>query len=380
MTNLPFPSHLRPTPIILSVTEKSCQLGHNTRTHPSHFPSSNLDLATSPSDRCLSWQSSLDLDTFDPDKLTSPLPLYFMQRTPASKKRRAEEDLDASVVADRKHDLLKLRTIVATANPLTLREYILSKFDDASGNEALQRRPDDVLSTNPIVSMSRPGPMPSLSQSASTSPKSSTSQTLRSGATSGEATASPAHTHVTIDSTAINALSTVFSDLSQYKPPSSPSITTTSSRAATSTSQHTPASSIRSGKLSASVGPDLTRAPGIVPSTPPSSVPGTTRTSATLEKLQQGREPPNEDEELHCVRCHADFPPSANRRGSCLIDHNLEDCKRISEDGKVPSVWEYNCCGYQFEVSPGPLGSVHTRFRTLEACPASYSIYRCAIP
>lgn len=60
--------------------------------------------------------------------------------------------------------------------------------------------------------------------------------------------------------------------------------------------------------------------------------------------------PPREDEEeLHCTRCHVDFHINGRRSSapSCVIEHDWEKRERKDGGGRV---WRYRCCGYEFQV------------------------------
>ncbi|KAG8881060.1 hypothetical protein FRB98_004561 [Tulasnella sp. 332] len=63
--------------------------------------------------------------------------------------------------------------------------------------------------------------------------------------------------------------------------------------------------------------------------------------------------PPREDdEELHCTRCHVDFYMSSRRSSapSCVIEHDWEKLERKEGGARI---WRYRCCGYEFESSTG---------------------------
>ncbi|KAG8973477.1 hypothetical protein FRC05_008751 [Tulasnella sp. 425] len=283
-----------------------------------------------------------------------------MQGAHLSKKRKAEDDLDVTTTSNARQDLAKLRSRVATTDPAALRQFIVKKFDDAI--DSLTPRPSPhspPLSTRTAsASSSITTRLAASSASASTSTASSSPHHRRVGSISGTVPTSPSTSSFgsSIPSN-INALSTVFSDLIDSDlpptgdPPLTPAATATSSptipRSLPSSSQQPPPPLARDVHM-ASVSPSHI----IVPSTPSGSVPGTSRTSDTLSKLQQGsRKQQEAEDEIHCARCHSDFQRSGNRSGSCVIEHNNEECVRISKNGQVSSTWEYKCCGYRF-VSP----------------------------
>ncbi|KAG8995474.1 hypothetical protein FRB94_009143 [Tulasnella sp. JGI-2019a] len=86
-------------------------------------------------------------------------------------------------------------------------------------------------------------------------------------------------------------------------------------------------------------------------SAPPVSSPPS-RQLATPGHLVPPSPPREDEEELHCTRCHLDFHASSRRSSipPCVIEHDWE--KRERKDG-TGSVWRYRCCGYEFESSTG---------------------------
>ncbi|KAG8898023.1 hypothetical protein FRB99_007718 [Tulasnella sp. 403] len=236
-----------------------------------------------------------------------------MQRTPASKKRKAEDDLAVSTTITARDDLVNMRAAVAKADPVALQQYVVTKFDNAIGSFDPKPTLHSVpLPTSPSVSPSLP---PSFAVSSDTSSP--------SGTTSAPPTSSPTTTFTGTSSTDvayINALSTIFSDVIDNNLLRHPSATVTDTGHA---------SLPRSPRAPSSKMTGLSIPPTSVPSGAPAN--------------------PSQEEEQHCARCHSDFLQSANRRDSCLIEHNLENCVRIAKHGHVSSMWEYECCGYQFE-------------------------------
>ncbi|KAG9042237.1 hypothetical protein FS837_011111 [Tulasnella sp. UAMH 9824] len=275
-----------------------------------------------------------------------------MQGAPASKKRKAEEDLDVTATSNTRQDLAKLRSRVAATDPATLRQFIVKKFDDAI--ESLTPRPHSPPLSTTTASASITSRPPASSASASSSTASSSRSHRRVGSISGAVPTSPATSSLgsSLPST-INALSTVFSDLidRDLPPTGDPPPTPAATAAPSPTIPRSQPQSHPPPSLSRDVHMASVSLPSrfTVPSTPPASVPGTSRTSDTLSKLQQGsRKQEEEEEELHCARCHSDFTRSANRSGSCVIEHNNEECTCTSRQGQVSSTWEYKCCGYRF--------------------------------
>ncbi|KAG8911636.1 hypothetical protein FRC01_005609, partial [Tulasnella sp. 417] len=229
-----------------------------------------------------------------------------MQGAPPSKKRKAEEDLDATATSDTRQDLAKLRARVATTDPATLRQFIVKKFDDAIESLAPRSSPHSPPLSTTTASASITSRPAASSASASSSTASSSPSHRRVGSRSGAVTTSPStSSFVSSSPSTINALSTVFSDLTDNDlpprgdPPPTPAATAVSSPTIPRSlpQPHRPQSLARDVHMaSVSLPSRIT-----VPSTPPTSVPGTSRTSDTLSKLQQGSRKQEEfEEELHC--------------------------------------------------------------------------------
>ncbi|KAG9014302.1 hypothetical protein FRB90_005396 [Tulasnella sp. 427] len=257
-----------------------------------------------------------------------------MSSAPMSKKRKAEEDLEATTASDTRQDLAKLRSRVAVTDPAALRQFIVRKFDDAIESLAPRpspRSPPPPSSTATSSSIARRLTTGS-SGSASTSTASSSPHHhhhhRRVGSTSGGAvpTSPSTSSFTSVGPSTINALSLVFSDLidPDLQPTGDPPLTP----AATATSSPT--------------------VPRSLPSSQQQHPPPPLSRDVHMASKAAQEEP---EEELHCARCHSDFQRSANRSGACVIEHNNEECVRVSKHGQVSSTWEYKCCGYRF-VSP----------------------------